>query len=98
MASRVFPGARFVVNTRAHADVLKSKWWAQGDPENQAASLASIEERILAIAADLGDDAFHLHFDDYVADPRVLEPFYAWLGEPWDEASVRATMAVKHSF
>ncbi len=28
---------------------------------------------------------------------RVLRGLYEWLGEPWDEAAVRATMAVRHS-
>lgn len=44
----VFPGARFLVNTRNHADVLKSKWWAGG--EDKSAHLAEIEERLLALA------------------------------------------------
>ncbi len=93
----VFPGARFLVNTRAHADVLASKWWAEGDAEHNAAFLAETERRLLAVAADLGDAAYHLHYDDYVADPTVLRGLYEWLGEPWDEESVRATMAVRHS-
>ncbi len=94
---RVFPGARFLVNTRDHASVLKSGWWAQGDREHNAAHLADTERRILAVAAELGEAAYHVHYDDYVADPNVLQGLYEWLGEPWDEASVRATMAVRHS-
>lgn len=94
---RVFPGARFLVNTRAHESVLASGWWAQGDREHNAAHLAETERRILAVAAELGDAAYHVHYDDYVADPTVLRGLYDWLGEPWDEASVRATMAVRHS-
>ncbi|NHC22529.1 sulfotransferase [Nocardioides sp. IC4_145] len=94
---KVFPDARFLVNTRDHADVLRSKWWAQGDPVEKAAELARIEDRILALAADLGDAAYRVHYDEYVADPTVLRGMYEWLGEPWDEDSVRATMAVRHS-
>lgn len=94
---KVFPGARFLVNTRAHASVLASGWWAKGDPEHNAAHLAETEQRILAVAAELGDAAYHVHYDDYVADPAVLRGLYDWLGEPFDEASVRATMAVRHS-
>ena len=90
----VFPGARFVVNTRDNAAVLQSKWWATGD---KAAELAGIEKRLLALAADLGDAAYHVHYDDYVADPMVLRGLYDWLGEPFDEQQVRATMAVRHS-
>ncbi|MDN4173226.1 sulfotransferase [Nocardioides sp. SOB77] len=96
----VFPGARFLVNTRAHADVLQSKWWAQGDEDERARKaehLEENEERLLRLAADLGDAAYHVHYDEYVADPAVLRGMYEWLGEPWDEESVRATMAVRHS-
>ncbi len=92
---QVFPGARFIVNTRDQADVLKSKWWAKGG--DHSAHLADIERRLIAAAGRLGDAAYHVHFDDYVADPTTLAPLFAWLGEPFDEDSVRATMARKHS-
>jgi hypothetical protein len=91
----VFPGARFLVNTRNHADVLKSKWWAKGGDKSE--HLADIERRLLDTAGRLGDAAYHVHFDDYVADPSTLAPMFAWLGESYDEESVRATMSRKHS-
>jgi hypothetical protein len=93
----VFPGARFLVNTRAHEDVLKSAWWADGDPELNAEHLAETEARLLALADSLGDAAYRIHYDDYVADPTVLKGMFEWLGELWDEDTVRATMAVRHS-
>ncbi|WP_243060522.1 sulfotransferase [Nocardioides sp. SR21] len=92
---QVFPGARFLVNTRNHEDVLKSKWWAEGDDKSE--HLADVERRILALADSLGDAAYRVHYDDYVADPGVLRGMFEWLGEPFDEASVRETMAVRHS-
>ena len=85
----VFPGAKFLVNTRNHADVLRSGWWAEGD---HAAGLAAAEAGILALADSLGDAAYRVHYDDYVADPAVLRGMFDWLGEPWDEAAVRAVM------
>jgi hypothetical protein len=91
----VFPGARFLVNTRDHTDVLKSKWWAKGGDNSE--HLADIERRLLATAGRLGDAAYHVHFDDYVADPTTLAPMFAWLGEEYDEAGVWATMTKKHS-
>jgi hypothetical protein len=92
---QVFPGARFLVNTRNHAEVLKSKWWAKGGDKSD--HLADIERRLLDTAARLGDAAYHVHFDDYVADPAALAPMFAWLGEEYDETSVRSTMERKHS-
>lgn len=93
----VFPGARFLVNTRDHASVLKSAWWAKEDPAVAGPRLAAIESRLLALADSLGDAAYRIHYDAYVADPLVLRGLYDWLGEPWDEPSVRATLAVEHS-
>ncbi|MCD4523842.1 sulfotransferase [Nocardioides sp. cx-173] len=94
----VFPGARFVVNTRDHADVAKSKWWGEHDPDDVAHRLAEIERRILEVADGLGEAAYRVHYDDYVADPTVLRGLFDWLGEPWDEEAVRETLAVRHSF
>ena len=91
---RLFPGARFVVNTRNQADVLRSEWWAEGD---QSQKLADVEARLLRIAADLGGAAYHVHFDDYVADPTALRGLFDWLDEPFDEERVRAVLAVRHS-
>jgi len=89
-----FPGARFLVNTRHQADVLKSGWWAEGD---HADGLARAEEGILRLAESLGDAAYRVHYDDYVADPGVLRGMFEWLGESFDEAAVRAVMERKHS-
>jgi hypothetical protein len=90
----VFPGARFLVNTRDHAAVLRSGWWAEGD---HAEGLARAEEGILRLADGLGDAAYRVHYDDYVADPTVLRGMFEWLGEPFDEAAVRAVMERRHS-
>ena len=92
---RVFPGAKFVVNTRNHADVAKSKWWAEKD--NSVETLARIESEILAVATTLGDAAYHVHYDDYVADPSVLQGLIEWLGEEYDAARVAEVMGVRHS-
>lgn len=92
----VFPGVRFVVNTRNLDDVARSKWW--GERDDARAFLEEVEQRLLRVAADLGDAAYHVHYDSYVADARVLRGLHEWLGEPFDEERVRATMAVPHSF
>ena len=91
----VFPGARFIVNTRDHEAVLASKFWRSKPRDGR---LERNEESILEVAGGLGDDAFHVHFDDYVADPASLAGLFEWLGEPFDEAAVRDVMSVKHSY
>jgi len=92
----LFPGARFVVNTRRIEDVARSKWWA--GRADAVAHLTQLEERILAAAAELGDDAFHVRYDDYKDDPEALRPLFSWLGGGYDEARLRAVMAERHSY
>ena len=91
----VFPGARFVVNTRDHAEVLRSGWWAKR-PEH-AEALPAVEARILALAESLGEAAYRVHYNDYVSDPAALRGLFGWLDEPYDEAAVRTVLETRHS-
>ncbi len=90
----VFPGARFVVNTRRIADVARSGWWA--DVPDAEQRLAGIEGRLLTIAEKLGECALHLRYDDYVADPARLRALFDWLGADFDEQRVRRVMARRY--
>lgn len=92
----LFPGARFVVNTRDLDHVARSKWWA--DRHDALTVLGDIERRILSVADELGAAAYHVRYDDYVDDPAILGGLFDWLGEPFDLERVRAVMAVPHSF
>jgi hypothetical protein len=90
----VFPDARFLVNTRDHAAVLKSGWWPD---KPQDGRLERMESAILDLARSLGDAAYRVHFDDYTADPTILRGLFDWLGEEFDESRVRAVLGVRHS-
>jgi hypothetical protein len=92
---QAFPGARFLVNTRDHEAVLASKFWRSKPRDGR---LERAEQGILDVAADLGDAAYRVHYDDYVADPDVLSDMFRWLEEPYDAARVRDVMSVRHSF
>ncbi len=92
----VFPGARFVVNTRDLASVSRSKWWAD-DPEARD-TLEAVEGRLLALCESLGDAAFHVHYDDYADDPAALRPLIDWLGEEYDELRLRQVFDTRHSY
>lgn len=92
----VFPGARFILNTRNLDDVAQSKWWA--DRPDARSELQAMEEQYVAAVAGLGDAAYRLHYDDWVADPTALRGLFEWLGEDFDEARVRAVMDVPHSY
>jgi hypothetical protein len=94
----LFPGARFVVNTRDHEGVANSQWWGKHPREEVLRRLKKYEKQLTAMREVLGDAAFHIHYDDYVADPAALAGLFEWLGEPFDRTAVTATMAVRHSF
>jgi hypothetical protein len=91
----VFPGARFVINTRDHADVVRSKWWADhDDPERE---LDRIEHGFDRLAAQLGEAAHRVHYDDYAADPGALTGLLDWLDEPFEPDRIAAVYRVRHS-
>lgn len=93
----VFPGARFVLNTRDLAQVAASKWWARNP--DALAELTAMEQRYVAALTDLGDDAWRrVHYDDWVADPSTLRDLFEWLGLDFDESRVRAVLDVPHSY
>jgi hypothetical protein len=52
----------------------------------------------MTVLAELGDAAFHIRYDDYVADPAALAPLFVWLGEPFDLERVSDVLGVHHSF
>jgi hypothetical protein len=92
----LFPGARFVVNTRDHAQVTASKWWAG---KSQAGEELAERERIFSEVLDtFGDDAYHVHYNDYCDDPDALRGLFEWLGEDFDEDRVRRVMSREHSY
>jgi hypothetical protein len=92
----VFPGARFVLNTRNLDDVARSKWWAR--QPDALGRLRTMEDAFVRATDALGRDAYHVHYDDYVADPAVLRGLFEWLGENFDEDRVREVMLVRHSY
>ncbi|MCL3838841.1 sulfotransferase [Aeromicrobium duanguangcaii] len=94
---QVFPGARFVLNTRNSEDVVRSKWWAKYDRDEALAKVADYDGRLERAHRELGDLTYPLHYDDYVADPGVFEGLFDWLGESFDREQVDRVMATRHS-
>lgn len=92
---RFFPNARFVFNSRNHAAVARSGWWAELDPKKVSNTLESAEALYWAYIAKYPDRSIHLHYDSYVEDPRSLEQLFTFLGEPYDEALVQSVMNEK---
>lgn len=93
---QVFPGARFVLNTRNLADVARSKWWA-GRP-NALERLGQLQDQLVEALSPYGDDVYRVHYDDYVADPSRLAGLFEWVGVDVDPARVAEVMALRHSY
>ncbi len=92
----VFPGARFIVNTREHEEVARSKWWAKRPDALPA--IAQAEGEMLALAERLGSDFFHIHFNNYVGDPQQLRGLFDWLSAEFDETRIAEVMSRKHGY
>ena len=92
----VFPDARFVINTRNLDDVARSAWWGE-DPDARSV-LERAEARLVDIERELGGSSYRVRYDEYVADPSVLQGLFDWLGEDFDLEAVRAVLDVEHSY
>ena len=57
---QVFPGARFVLNTRDLVDVAQSKWWA--DRPDALERLRDMERQLVDALAPFGDDVYRVHY------------------------------------
>lgn len=93
---QVFPGAKFVFNTRDLDQVARSGWWAK--QPDALETITRQHEQLAEIAASLGDDCFHIHYNDYVEDPVRLRPLFEWLRITWDENIVRDALTSSHSY
>jgi hypothetical protein len=93
---RLFPRARFIINTRDHTDVLASKWWK--DRENGAAILDRAEVQFAELEAAYPNRTYRVHYNDYTADSSSLEGMFKWLGEPFDKDRVDDVLTRKHSY
>ena len=94
----LFPGARFVINTRDHSGVVKSHWWTKMERDAALAQLREHERQFDEMAALLGEQVYRVHYDDYIADRERLTGLFGWLGERFDRAMIDSVMDVRHSF
>ncbi|WP_212525597.1 sulfotransferase [Actibacterium sp. MT2.3-13A] len=92
---RFFPKARFIFNTRDHAAVARSGWWAEKDPAEVAAQLTRAEKLYDAYARAFPKKSLQLRYEDYTGNPDGLRPLFDFLGEPFDEAMVARVLGQK---
>lgn len=87
-----FPNAKFIFNTRDHASVARSGWWAERDPAEVSATLTGAEALYTRYIDRFPERSLHLHYDDYVADRTKLKALYDFLQEPYDPNIVDLAM------
>ncbi|MBU2963469.1 sulfotransferase [Citreicella sp. C3M06] len=78
---RFLPQSRFVFNTRDHAAVGRSGWWAKMDPEAVRKELETAEKLFAAYATKHPRVCHRVHYDTYVSAPETLKALFDFLGE-----------------
>lgn len=92
-AQAIFPNARFVLNVRNPRDVANSSWWQESE-----GSIDQVSKIIFAIektAKEMSQDSVLLSYDEYTSEPSSLKTLFDWLGEEWDEVTIRKILAHK---
>lgn len=90
-----FPHARFIFNTRDHASVAKSGWWASRPTRTVFEILTAAEKLYQGYLDQYPDRGLLMHYDDYVAEAAALRPMYDFLGEVYDAETVEKVMSHK---
>lgn len=86
-----FPGAKLILQTRAHAEVAKSGWWSEKDPKDLTRRLGAADAAFLDYAAGRAD-CYHLDYARFRQGAEALRPLFAFLDEPFDAARVQAVL------
>lgn len=83
---RFFPDAKFVFNTRDHAAVRRSGWWASQDPARVEELLTRAERLFARRLEHRPERGLRMRYEDYAGDPDGFRPLFDFLGEPFDPA------------
>lgn len=92
---RLFPGARFILNTRDLDAVANSSWYRK-NPDSRA-GLEVTDANLREAIRTRGERGYHVHYDDYVADHGVIRGLYEWLDEEFDAEKVARVFGTKYS-
>ncbi|MEP1577702.1 MAG: hypothetical protein ABJJ87_01805, partial [Lentilitoribacter sp.] len=84
-----------VFNTRNHADVAKSGWWAERPPQAVSKILKQAEQLYKGYLAKHPDRGLLMHYDDYVTDATALRPLYDFLEEEMSMDVIESVMSKK---
>lgn len=92
---RFMPNARFIFNTRDHAQVCRSGWW-KTMPEDVVRQELEMAEALYATwQAAHPECSLALHYNDYVASPEAWRPLFSFLDEPFNGALIEDILGHK---
>ncbi len=89
-----FPDSKIVFNHRLLTDVARSGWWA--DYPEALERIKAADDRFLAVPADARH--FHFYFDEIDESLDNIRALFRFLGDEFNEARVRRTLATRHSY
>ncbi|SMO50432.1 sulfotransferase [Paracoccus laeviglucosivorans] len=90
-----FPRTAFIINTRDLDEVVASN--ARAKHQVSETHIRAADENFRHYAQENPDHAYHVHYDDYIADPSLLDGLFEFLGAPLDQAAVTQALATTHS-
>ncbi|MEZ0468856.1 hypothetical protein C6W91_20050 [Phaeobacter sp. SYSU ZJ3003] len=93
--TRYLPGARFVFNTRDHAEVCRSGWWKTMERAEVIAQLEQAEALYQSAMARFPDRCLKMHYNTYVQGPEAWRALFAFLEVPFDPNLVETVLERK---
>ena len=79
-----FPKARFIFQTRAHDEVMKSGWWPTADQKRARDMLTSADKLFETYLANNPGNCFLLRYEKYAEGSEGLRPLFEFLGEEFN--------------
>ena len=89
-----FDPALLIFNRRQADAVARSGWW-KNHPADIAEEVRRFDQRTEAYASLHPDCCVIVQYEDYVRDPRALEPLFGRLGVPFDLGSLKEILSVR---
>jgi len=90
-----FPNAFFIFNTRDHAQVARSGWWAERPEDKVRERLTRADTLFESYLAQHPACGVRVHYNDYLQDHDALRPIFSLLDEPFDPQAISSVMSEK---
>ncbi len=95
----MFPGSKFIFNTRHWQAVSKSSWWATMDPDNVRRIIEGADSLYQTYHSKHADRCHLMRYEDHAGNPDAYAPLFEFLGETFDHRVVaeQIKLRLKHA-